>query len=88
MDPYITLGETSQRLMKSLYDSHLYVESENKSRKTTEQEEPYRQRKQVAVREKISGLMREIDERDGEVKTSSYKIKCITGMKCTVWRIL
>lgn len=30
--------------------------------------------KQVAVREKISGLMREIDERDGEVKTSSYKI--------------
>ena len=30
--------------------------------------------KEKAVREKSSGLMREIDERDGEVKTSSYKI--------------
>ena len=44
--------------------------------------------KQVAVREKSSGLTREIDERDGEVKNFQLQNKCVTGMTCTVWRIL
>lgn len=41
----IMLSGTSQTEAQPILYDFIYVESENKSRNTTEQEEPYRQRK-------------------------------------------
>ena len=46
----------------------------HKTNQETQQNRKNHSYKEKAVREKSRGLMREIDERDGEVKTSSYKI--------------